>query len=189
MEKLNLSHDEALKLVKKHITNPNLVKHCLATEAIMRKLAPKLGGDPETWGIVGLLHDIDYEMTKDSPAEHTLKAVPILKEAGLPDELISLIQSHNAEALGKERRTAPEHALAAAETITGLIVATALVMPDRKLASVKPKSILKRMKKKDFARAVNREIIAECEQFGMPLEEFAALSLQAMQEIADELGL
>jgi putative nucleotidyltransferase with HDIG domain len=189
MSELTISREEALALLRQHVANENLVKHCLAAEAIMRALAPRLDADPETLGIVGLVHDIDFESTKDDPANHTLKGAEILSEAGFPDELIRLIQSHNAEGLGRERSTPTEHALAAAETITGLIVATALVYPDKKIASVKPKSVLKRMKKKDFARAVNRDVILECEKFGMELPEFVQLSLEAMQGIATELGL
>ena len=104
-------------------------------------------------------------------------------------EIIQTIKAHNAAALGISRETAFEHALACAETITGLIVATALVQPDKKLASVKPKSVIKRMKKKDFARNVDRDIIMECEAAGVPLDEFVELSLKAMCAIADELGL
>ena len=189
MSEVNLSRQEALDLVKRHISNPNLLKHCIATEAIMRALGPGLGADPETMGLVGLVHDIDFESTKDDPSKHTIIGGRILKEAGLPDDLINLIQSHNAEGLGRQRTTPLEHALAAAETITGLIVATALVYPDKKLASVKPKSVLKRMKKKDFARAVDRDIIRECELIGIPLNEFAELSLNAMRSISDDLGL
>ncbi|MFC2075746.1 HDIG domain-containing metalloprotein [candidate division KSB1 bacterium] len=189
MSQLTISREEALALLRRHMTNENLMRHCLATEAIMRALAPRLDADPETLGIVGLVHDIDFESTKDDPASHTVKGAEILAEAGFPDQLIGLIQSHNAEGLGRERSTPTEHALAAAETITGLIIATTLVYPDKKIASVKPKSVIKRMKKKDFARAVNRDIIRECELFGMELTEFVQLSLEAMQTIASDLGL
>ena len=178
-----------LSLLESHVKTDALIKHCLATEAIMRALARRLGEDEEAWGTAGLLHDLDFEETKNDPQEHGLKTAGILASAGIGPEVIECIKAHNAEALGIERNTDFAHALAAAETITGLIVATALVYPDQKLASVKPGSIIKRMKKKDFARAVNRQIIMECEQVGLSLAEFVELSLKAMQGISDALGL
>jgi predicted hydrolase (HD superfamily) len=104
-------------------------------------------------------------------------------------EVIDAIKGHNADNLGGKRKTTFEHALTAAECITGLIVATALVYPDKKITSVKPQSIIKRMKQKEFARNVNRDYIRECELIGIPLEEFVALSLAAMCTISDQLGL
>lgn len=155
----------------------------------MRALARRLGEDPELWGITGLVHDLDFEQTAEAPAEHTKATCETLRPRGFPDEALQAIREHNAEALGIERQSKMGIALASAETLTGLIVATALVYPDKRLASVKPSSVLKRMKKKDFARAVNRDIIRECEGLDIPLEEFVALSLEAMEGIADDLGL
>jgi putative nucleotidyltransferase with HDIG domain len=187
--KVGITRRASLGLLEKHVKADSLVKHCLATEAIMRALARRLGGNEEAWGTAGLLHDLDFEDTKDSPRLHGLKTAQTLASEGVDSEVIESIKAHNAEALGIDRNTTFAHALAAAETITGLIVATALVYPDRKLASVKPSSVTKRMKKKDFARAVNRDIIMECEQIGLSLPQFAELSLKAMQDISDELGL
>ena len=184
-----MNRDEAIALLREHVRTDTLFKHCLATEAIMRSLARKLGKGEETWGVVGLLHDLDFDDTKDEPTAHGLKTAEVLKEQGLPDELIHTIKTHNGEALGLERQTEFEHALACAETITGLVVATALVYPDKKLASVKAKSITKRMKEKAFARNVNRDTVRECEKIGLTVPEFAQLSLVAMQGISDELGL
>lgn len=184
-----MNRDEAVALVNDHMRAPNLIKHCLATEAIMRALARHLGEDEEKWALAGLLHDLDFEQTKENPQHHGLRTAEILAEKGLDDEIVDAIKAHNAEALGLKRTTTFQHALAAAETITGLIVATALVYPDKKLASVKPKSVTKRMKKKDFARNVDRSIIIECEKFRLALPDFAALSLEAMQSIAGSLGL
>jgi predicted hydrolase (HD superfamily) len=118
-----------------------------------------------------------------------LQTEKILREMGVNQEIIDAIKGHNADNLGFQRETVFEHALTATECITGLIVATALVYPDKKLASVKPQSIIKRMKQKEFARSVNRDYIKECEKLGIPLEDFAALSLQAMSQISDALGL
>ena len=184
-----MNREEALTLLRSCLKSEHLVKHCLATEAIMRALAARLNADPEVWCQAGLLHDLDFEETKDTPAQHSLKTAQILEEHGFPAEFVKAVKAHNAEALGMKRETPLEFALAAAETITGLIVASALVQPDRKLASVKPESVIKRMKKKDFARNVSRETIMECEKVGIPLAEFVALSVQAMQGIAGELGL
>jgi len=184
-----LSRQEALDLIKKYLPQDNLIKHCLATEVIMRALAVKLQADEAMWGIAGLLHDLDYNETKERMDQHTLNTEKILTGMGVPQEIIDAIKGHNADNLGLQRKTVFEHALTAAECITGLIVATALVYPDRKLASVKPQSVIKRMKQKEFARSVNRDYIRECELIGIPLEEFAALSLAAMCTISEELGL
>jgi len=135
-----------------------------------------------------LLHDIDVEITNADPYKHGPYAAGML-DGLLTSEAVDAIVMHNEVATGKERTTVFQHALAAGETITGLIMATALVYPDKKLASVKVKSITKRMKEKAFAASVKRENILECEQIGIPLNDFAELSLTAMQEISDELGL
>jgi putative nucleotidyltransferase with HDIG domain len=189
MPGIGIPRDRAVELLHQHIEADSLRKHCLATEAILRRLAAHFGEDPDAWGIVGLLHDLDFERTKDTPDQHGRRTAEILRAEGIDEAFIAAIQEHNAEALGVERTSRLGIALAAGETITGLIVATALVYPDRKLASVKAKSILKRMKTKDFARAVNREIIGECERIGLELPAFVELCLEAMQGIAPELGL
>ena len=186
---LGITRDEAVQLMKEYLKADNLQKHSLATEIIMRKIAQMRGENEELWGIAGLLHDLDFEATKDDMRNHTLKTEEILKEKGVSKEIIEAIKGHNAENLGYEREKPIDHAITCAECITGMIVATTLVYPDKKLGSVKPKSILKRMKQKEFARNVNRDYIKECEKIGIPLEEFAELSLIAMQEISDELGL
>lgn len=189
MGRFGISRDEALVLLKNHITNENLIKHCLATEAIMRKLAERLGEDIEDWGLVGLMHDLDFEQTKNEPERHTLVTADILLQKGVAEDYVKAIIAHNERVPGSQRSSALEHLLSAAENITGLIVACALVMPDKKLKSVQGSSIKKRMKEKAFARNVDRSAIMECEQAGIPLEEFIELSLKAMQEINEQLGL
>jgi len=186
---LGITRDEALKLMKEYLAAENLQKHSLATEVIMRKLAQKMGEDEDLWGITGLLHDLDYEETKDDMPRHALRTEEILKGKGVCSEITEAIKGHNADNLGYKREKQIEHALTCAECITGMIVATTLVYPDKKLESVKSKSITKRMKQKEFARSVNREYIRECEKIGIPVEEFAELSLNAMREISDALGL
>ena len=183
-----ISHENAIKFLHQHILNPNMIKHCLASEAVMRAIALKLNEDPEEWGIAGLLHDIDVEITNGDPLQHGPYAAGILDGMVSP-QAIDAIVMHNEMASGKERATVFQYALAAGETITGLIMATAMVYPDKKIASVKTKSITKRMKEKAFAASVKRENILECELIGIPIEDFAEMSLMAMQEISEELGL
>lgn len=184
-----MERTKAFELLKAHIKNENLIKHCLATEAIMRALALKLGGDQEKWGVTGLLHDIDVELTAGDITKHTLEAEKILREHECAADMIEAIKMHNEAASGKRREELFHKALAAGETMTGLVIATALVYPDKKLASVKSSSIVKRMKDKRFAAGVDRNIVLECEQIGIPLPEFAELALTAMRGISDDLGL
>ncbi len=184
-----ISRENALALLKEHLKNERLVAHCLASEVIMRKLAGHFGENPDIWGLSGLLHDIDYEITGEDSAQHSEVGAKLLEEKGICPEILNAIRKHNAEGLGLERSTLFEHALTCAETITGMIVATALVYPDKKIASVQTKSVTKRMKTPHFARAVSRDRIMECEKIGLPLNEFVNLSLAAMSEIAEELGI
>jgi predicted hydrolase (HD superfamily) len=135
------------------------------------------------------LHDLDFEYTKENPAAHGPKTVELLSPYELPEEALNAILRHNAEALRLERETVMDYALTCAETVTGLIVAAALVHPDKKLQSLKPKSVRKRMKSKDFARNVNRDHILLCEKIDILLEDFIELSLKAMTSISGQLGL
>ena len=194
-EKLGLNYDEAKELLDKYIKDPITKMHCIESEAIMRALAKKFSEDEDKWGIIGLLHDIDWELTKDNPKEHCVKAVDILKQAGASDYLIETIVSHgyghvlNENLKNKQRTTKVQHALAAAETLTGLIVASALVQPDKKLASVKLESLKKKFKQKAFAANCDREIIKECEKIGLTLDEFLGIGLKALQGISEKIGL
>ncbi|MBM3333563.1 HDIG domain-containing protein [Candidatus Sumerlaeota bacterium] len=183
------SRERALALLRRYVTNDVLIKHCLASEAIMRAVAARLGEDAERWGLAGLLHDLDFEETKDLPSEHAAKAAAILAGEGLAEDIVLAIREHNSEGLGIARQSRMGIALTAAETVTGLIVASALVLPDKRLASVKASSVRKRMKEKAFARNVSRERIVECEKIGLPLDEFLALSVEAMEAIAADLNL
>lgn len=185
---MSISREEALKLLNQYVKNERMIVHSIASEAVMRDLAVHLGEDPDKWGLAGLLHDIDVEVTNADMKIHGLKAVEILNANGVDPEIVDAVMMHNEESAGKERNAKFQHALAAAETITGLILAVALVYPDKKLSSVKPKSITKRMKEKAFAASVKRENILECEKIGIPLNDFAELSLKAMQKRSSELG-
>jgi putative nucleotidyltransferase with HDIG domain len=184
-----ISRDKAVSLLREHIENPNMIKHCLAAEAVLGALADHLGEDKEKWSMAGLLHDLDVEITNADLNIHGRETVRILQDLNVDPEIIEAIGLHNEKSAGQKRSKPFHHALAAGETVTGLIIATALVYPDKKLASVKPKSILKRMKEKAFSASVDRHIIRECEQIPIPLNEFALISLQAMQSTHAELGL
>jgi putative nucleotidyltransferase with HDIG domain len=185
-----MRREEALELLHENLKAENLRKHCYATEAVMRRLARDLGEDEELWGLAGLLHDLDLEICGNDMSAHGETAARLLAERGVPPEVVEAVRMHNAEGLGLgERATVFQHALAAAETVTGLIVAAALVLPEKKLSGVKVKSLRKRMKEKAFARGARREVIMECEQAGFDLDRFLSLALEAMQEISDRLGL
>lgn len=184
-----ITRERALDLLRQHLTNANLFKHSLATEAVMRSLARHFGEDQELWGLAGLLHDLDAQATGEDLSIHTHQTVDLLHREGVAEEIIEAIRMHNEHAHNDKRSERFHHALASGETITGLITATALVYPDKKLASVKPKSVRKRYKEKLFAAGANREIIAECELIGLPLSDFCDLCLAAMQGIAADLGL
>jgi len=182
-----MTRTTALDLLDKHIQNPRMKAHCRASEVVMRALARHFGADEDVWGLAGLLHDIDVEITNADAMTHGQVCVPILREAGLSEDAIEAIRLHNEVSAGQPRSARFHHALAAGETITGLIFATAMVYPDKKISSVKPKSIVKRMKEVHFAASVKRENILECEKMGLLLEPFATMALQAMSEIEAEL--
>jgi len=183
-----MNRQQALELLHEHVSSDWLRQHSLAAAAIMERLAGRLNEDPEAWWIAGILHDVDFDITQD-PAVHGRRGAEILRSRGVDEAIVCAVLAHNAEGLGLERKSRLDFALSAAESITGLVVATALVMPDKRLASVTGESVVKRMKKKDFARKVSRESIQLCERIGIPLAEFASLSVQAMQGVAEELGL
>lgn len=183
-----ISRGEAILLLEANIKAENMRKHCLASEVVLRAMAKHLGRDEDEWGLAGLLHDIDVEITNADPYTHGPYATNILS-GKVTDEMLDAIVMHNEVATNKERSTEFQHALAAGETITGLITATTLVYPDKKIAGVKAKSVTKRMNQKAFAASVKRENILECEAIGIPINEFAELAVSAMQTISDELGL
>lgn len=184
-----MNRTEAESLLKKYVRNEKMLYHCYASEAVMRALAKHLDRDEEKWGIAGLLHDIDTEITNADPQKHALVAEELLRDEGIEEDILDAIKMHNEEATGMERTTEFQHALAAGETITGLIYATALVYPDKKIKDVKVKSVTKRMKQSAFAASVSRENIKECEKIGIPLNEFTEIALNAMKEISEKIGL
>lgn len=180
-----MERSQALTLLHQYVKNPKMIMHCLASEAVLRSMARRLGEDEEKWGLAGLLHDLDVETTDMNT--HAMESARILKEKGVDEEVVEAIMLHNEDAQHAMQRSKKlHHALAAGETITGLIIATSLVYPDKMVQSVKPKSILKRMKEKAFAASVKRENILECEKAGIPLAEFAELALNAMKKLEQE---
>ena len=157
-----------------------------ATEAVMRAVASHFNEDEETWGLAGLLHDLDYDQTADDFSKHGFLTVEILKDKDVSDEILQSIKSHPGHV---ERESLMDKALYAADPITGLIVAAALMHPSKKLKSVNTEFIERRYKEKRFAAGANREQIQSCETMGLPLHDFIELSLKAMQSIDSELGL
>jgi putative nucleotidyltransferase with HDIG domain len=184
-----LTREVAWGLLQSRVADPAIRKHSLAAEAVLAALAGRLGEDRPAWALAGLLHDLDIEATAGDPAAHGPEGARILAEMDVPPDVAAAIRRHNGRHAPEARRTPLDHALAAGETMTGLVVATALIYPDRKIAGVKVKSITKRMKERAFAASVNRETIRECEKIGLPLDEFVGIALSAMQGIAGRLGL
>lgn len=189
---ITIPRQKALVILKTHVRNQNLYRHCLAVEAAMRGLARHFNADQDQWGLAGLLHDADWEETKDKPSEHTRKTITWLKDVGFDDQglfttILSHNHAHNGEASPKNIR---EWSLYICEDLTGLIAATALVMPDKKLTSATVDSVLKKFGSRSFAAAVNRQHIQLCAtKLQISLDKFIGLVLHAMQEIAPDLGL
>ncbi len=183
-----MNRDDALALLHEHTKTDSLRKHALGVEAAMRGYATNLGGDPEVWGIVGLLHDFDYEATPD-PKDHPMRGTAILEERGYPEDVIYAIKSHTTY-LGLERRSPMDKALFAVDELVGFIVAVALVRPSRSVMDVKVSSVKKKMKQVGFARAVLREDIVEgAESLGLSLDDHIHTTIEALKGAAGELGL
>ena len=183
-----MNREQAWQHVKQNVKNKNLQKHMLATEAVMRRLARYFGEDEEKWGLAGLLHDIDYQKTADDPARHSLVGADMLKDMGLAEEIVEAVKTHN-DYHKIPRETNMAKALYAVDPLTGLIVAGALIKPEKKLSAIDAEFLLNRFEEKSFARGANREQIRTCSELGLELEEFLELGLEAMQEIAEDIGL
>ncbi|MDH4179869.1 MAG: HDIG domain-containing protein [Armatimonadota bacterium] len=182
-----MDRDTALDLLKSNVKNKNLVKHCFACEAVLGALAKRLGEAEETWRLAGLLHDIDYDKTSDSPQEHARIGGEMLREAGVDSQIVHAVLAHNDHVT---RESALDKALWCVDPLSGLIVAAALIRSEKKLSAIDTQFVLNRMKEKSFARGANREQIRACEQeLGLTLEEFVTIGLKAMQDISDDLGL
>ena len=181
-----VAREQGLKLIDAHISNPNLRKHMIAVSAVMSKLAQKLGEDQALWEAVGLLHDVDYEKVGDM-SRHGLLSAEIVRDL-LPEEGLHAIRAHN-ETTGSKAEKSIDLTLIAADSVSGLAIATALMMPHKTLAEVKVSSMRGMFNDKSFARNVDRNRILYCTKLNMSLEDFLALSLEALQTVARELGL
>ncbi len=181
-----ITRAESIELVKENVKNKNLVNHMIGVGAIMKGLAEHYGEDAQLWEAVGILHDIDYETFGEDFANHGAKSAEMVKDI-LPDDAIKAIRSHNP-LTGYEPELKFDIALLAADAISGLIVANALVRPNR-MEGMKAKSIKKRMKDKSFARLVSRENVIKCEEIDIPFSEFATIAIKAMDSVAIEIGL
>ena len=194
MVKLPITREEAVKLLKSMPQNESDWNHYLESEAIMRELAEKLGENVEYWGMLGLLHDVDWALTRDNCKEHCLKAAEILEENGFDEEFIKTIRSHGygyeeiPGLLDKKRTQKIEFALAASETLTGIVYAYAL-MRGKRISDMDASGLKKKFKDKRFAANCNREIVKEIEKVGISLDEFFEIVIKAIQNIKDEIGL
>lgn len=189
-----MTRDQALELVTKNIQNINLRRHCLAVEVVMGALADRLNhhDNREKWEIAGLLHDADWELTQNDPSKHTHLVTDWIREVEPDEELQNAVLSHAWGYVdgNPKPKTQMEWALYTCDELTGLIVATALVKPDKKLSSVDADSVMNKWKQPSFAKGVNRDQIAQCEgSLGITIREMVEIALQAMQNIAPSLGL
>lgn len=180
-----MEREEALRILSEKISNKNLLKHMLAVEAIMRKLAEYFGENKEKWGLVGLLHDLDYEETLKEFDKHGLITEEILKDK-VDEEIIRAIRAHTGLI---ERNSKLEKAIYCADPVSGFIVAATLVLPSKKLSDLKVDNLLNRFKEKHFAKGASRTQMEACSELGLSLEDFLKISLDAMQEISKDLGL
>ncbi len=179
----------AIKLLKENIKSENLIKHSLAVGAVMKKLAEYFDEDSNKWEIVGLLHDIDYEITKDTPEFHSKEGAEMLRKLGLEEEICQAVLTHN-EIHNILPETKMAKALYCVDPLTGLIVASTLVLPSKKIKDLTLENVLNRFKEKSFAKGANREIILKCQEYlGLTLKEFIEIALEAMKEISNDLGL
>ncbi len=184
-----MTRGKAFEILKQNIQNQNLIKHCLAVEAIMRTLARNFEEDEEKWGLTGLLHDIDYEKVKDDLSQHSLVGAKMLEDLNIDKDICQAVKVHN-EAHNIPPQTLLEKALFVTDPLTGLIVAATLVLPSKKIADLTLKNVLNRFKEKSFARGANREIIKKSEELlNLKLEDFVKIGIEAMQKIAKDLGL
>jgi putative nucleotidyltransferase with HDIG domain len=181
-----MTREEAIELVQEKVSNKNLQKHMLATEAVMKSLARHLGEDEAVWGLTGLLHDLDYDETAKNFPRHGIMTAEMLEGTDVPEEAIYAIKSHPGHF---PRKSLMDRALYAVDPVTGLIVAAALMHPTKKLKNIDVDFVRRRFKEKRFAAGADRDQIRSCEELGLSLEDFIIIALNAMQEIDVELGL
>ncbi|MBA7576221.1 hypothetical protein ES708_18060 [subsurface metagenome] len=183
-----MNREEVLNSVKANVENKNLVRHMLAAETIMCALARRLDEDEEEWGLTGLLHDIDIELTEGDMNNHSKLGADLARELGASEAMVHAVLCHNPTH-GIPLETKLDKALFCTDPLTGLITAAALIRPDKKLAGLRAKSVEKSFKEKGFAEGADRQQISQCSQIGLDLDQFIELGLKAMQGIAGRLGL
>lgn len=183
-----MDREQALKELKGRLSNESLIKHSLAVEAIMKELAEYFKEDVENWAMAGLMHDIDYDRTKDDMSKHSLDGADILENLGFDGSVVYAVKAHNAYH-GIKRKRKMDKALYAADAVSGLITASALIVETKKLEDIDLDFVLKRYKEKRFAANVDRDQIKECEEFGFDVNGFIEMALKAMKKISKELGL
>ncbi|MGB2845154.1 MAG: HDIG domain-containing metalloprotein [Candidatus Aminicenantaceae bacterium] len=181
-----MEREEALETVRKYLKNKNLVKHSLAVEACMRAVASRLNQDVEKWGLAGILHDLDYEITEKSPELHTTETVKILNELKIDPDIIHAVQAHAGQV---SCQSDMDWAIFSIDPLTGLIIAATLMHPSKKLKEVDVGFVERRYKEKSFARGARREDIEQCKNIGLELDDFISICLEAMQGIDSDLGL
>ena len=181
-----MNRQEGLELVSSKVKNDRLVKHMLAVEAVMRGVARRLGEDEDRWALAGLIHDLDYDETAETPERHGKVGAEYLRGMKVDEDIVRAVESH----VGIISRDTPmEKALYAADPLTGLVVAAALMHPSKSLGGLDVDFVLNRFKEKRFAAGADRDQIRSCEGLGLSLEEFVGIGLKAMQDISGELGL
>ncbi|MBO8183194.1 MAG: HDIG domain-containing protein [Archaeoglobus sp.] len=182
-----MNREDALSLLKRYVKQENLIKHCIATAAIMKEVAKYLGEDEQKWEVIGILHDIDYELVAEDMSKHGLKGAEILSEEGIAEDIVEVVKRHNHTIFGDYEKPV-EIALQAADSISGLIIAAALVKKGR-LSDVTPKTIKKKFKDKSFAAGCDRNRIREIEKLNIELPKFYELGIRGLMNVKEELGL
>ncbi len=182
-----LGREEALNLLKKYVKQENLIKHCIATAAVMKEIARYLGEDERKWEVIGILHDIDYEIVGEDMSEHGLKGAEILQSEGVDEEIVEVVKTHNHTIFGNYEKPV-EIALQSADSVSGLIIAAALVKKG-KLSDVTPKTVKKKFKDKSFAAGCDRNRIREIEKLDIDLPKLYELGIRGLLDVKEELGL
>lgn len=192
-----INRDRVVELMDKYISTPWLKMRMRESEQIMRALAKHFKEDEELWGLTGLLHDIDYDYVEKDPERHVVEFDKILEMEGLvrgediPEDMYHAIKAHYEDnpKVEQKRESRLDYVLSASENLSGFLVACALVQPNKKISEVTTESVLKKLKKKDFAKAVRRDLIYDIEKVGISLEEFIEIAIDSLNEISDEIGL
>ncbi|TYQ16352.1 UNVERIFIED_CONTAM: putative nucleotidyltransferase with HDIG domain [Acetivibrio alkalicellulosi] len=183
-----MEREQAIEELRGRLKNENLIKHSFAVEAIMKELALYFKEDIDKWGIAGLLHDIDYDKTADDPSKHSIVGAEILESLDVESSVVYAVKAHN-DIHGIERKRKIDKALYCADPASGLITASALILPSKKLEDVTVDFVVKRINEKGFAKGANREQIKSCEELDISLEKFIEIALNAMKKISNDLGL